>query len=159
MPHIIKDFIINLKYPLELPRLPEIVKKNQPANWIEALAKLNKEMRLLGAKNVSLTIDYTTDKNLQLMAKLYTNDAVLQYTKAGVTWELISRNFTSLGANVMQLAKYMELVRKANNLKILIQPIQEPREESMPEIPLTENDVQPESENDLFDRMKETTLI
>lgn len=157
MPHIIKDFIINLKYPLELPTLPEIKRNNQPANWIEALASLNQQMRLMGAKEVILNIDYTTDANLQLMAKRYSNDAVLEYTKGGKRWELISRNFTSLSANVMQLAKYMECVRRAEKLKILCKPLEVQPWKQEPEA-LTEHDVHMESENDVFDRIKETTF-
>lgn len=156
MPHIIKDFIIHLKYPLELPQLPESKRLVVKANWIEALAMLNRELRMMAAKNVILNIDYTTDGNLQLMAKRYSNDAVLQYTKNGQSWELISRNCTTLSGNVLQLARYMELVRKADKLKILSQKIPNVEMIALPE-PI---ELEPESfEGDVFQRIQQTNLV
>lgn len=118
--HHIKDFIIDIKFGIDLQDPKIHNRKVMQCNWIEALAGLNRELRLMGAVNCQLYIDWVLDNTMKLMSKRYLDDAILNYTLQGQTWAMHSKKYSTVSANVMNIKKQLEYQRKAINTNILI---------------------------------------
>lgn len=118
--HHIKDFIIDIKFGIDLQDLKIHNRKVMQCNWIEALAGLNKELRLIGAVNCQLYIDWKLDSTMKLQSKRYLDDAILNLTLQGLTWSMHSKEYSTVAANVMNIKQHLELQRKARNKNISI---------------------------------------
>lgn len=115
-----KNFIIRIEFGIEIPDPKIHNRKLMNCNWIEALAGLNKELRLMGANNCILFIDWKVDGTMKLLSKRYLDDAILNYTLQGRTWSMHSKKYNTVAANVMNIKKHLEYQRKAINTNLLI---------------------------------------